>query len=327
MQARGFASRSLKWAGLYRWGFPYRSLFDFGAALCAVGFNMCLHERMGVERVQLHREQETMLMTLYLHKLDAESESPVLDDRFAKHVLDQIDYDFDRLKRLRGNQPMIIARAKLIDDHVRDYLKQKPDAVVLHLGCGLDSRILRVDPAPDTTWIEVDQQPVIDLRRQFYPDRDGVTTIAGSATDPAWWADVAAGRPLLVVGEGLLMYLPPEGVRAVCDNVARSGPSDTTLIFDTVAPWVCRIAGWQPNMRRAATGFQSSTRDLDKALRPYRSMTLQISTSLVTEAARRTKGVLAAFIKLVDAVPAGHRAMYLQSYQPTAKPSSGEVDR
>lgn len=68
-------------------------------------------------------------MTLYLHARDAELESPVLGDHVAKKVLERVEYDFNRLKRLNGNQPVIVARAKMIDDRIRDHLATTPDAV------------------------------------------------------------------------------------------------------------------------------------------------------------------------------------------------------
>src|SRR6202158_2655013 len=103
---------------------------------------------MGREHVELHREQETLLMTLYLPARAAASGAPILGDTTARDVLDRVDYDFARLDRLRGNQPLIVSRAKAIDERVRTFLAEHPDAVVLHLGCGLDSRVLRIDPGP-----------------------------------------------------------------------------------------------------------------------------------------------------------------------------------
>lgn len=90
-------------------------------------------------------------MTLYLHARDNASAASILGDRFAGGVIARIDYDFAQLKRLAGNQPVIVSRAKLIDDQVRAFLAQAPDAVVLHLGCGLDSRVLRIAPGPGIT--------------------------------------------------------------------------------------------------------------------------------------------------------------------------------
>lgn len=109
------------------------------------------------------------------------------------------------------------------------------------------------------------------------------------------------------------MYLAAEGVSAVIDAIMRHPAPERTLIFDTVAPWVCRVAGWQPNMRRASTGFRSSTRDLDTAVHRYPDLTLDADISLVDAARDATTGPMSAFIALVDAIPAGHRAMILQT--------------
>ncbi|ANY07766.1 class I SAM-dependent methyltransferase [Pseudonocardia sp. HH130630-07] len=96
---------------------------------------------MSTGRISLRQEQETMLMTLHLHALDAASARPVLGDRFAADLLDRVEHRPGRLSTLDGNLPMICARARMIDDVTRRFLDRHPDAVVLHLGCGLDSRV------------------------------------------------------------------------------------------------------------------------------------------------------------------------------------------
>jgi O-methyltransferase len=268
------------------------------------------------ERIRLQHEQETMLMTLYLHARDAQTNHPILGDTHAGPLLERIDYDFARLEKLKGNQPLIIGRAKAIDDSVRAYLAAHPDAVVLHLGCGLDSRVLRIDPGPTVAWFDLDQEPVIDLRLRLYPDREGVTTTAASVTDPGWWADVPSGRPTLVVGEGLLMYLSADGVGAVIDAaLARSDVPTQTLVFDTVAPWVRRVSGWQPNFQEADTGFLSTTADLEAAVRRHDGVELVDERSLVTLARQASSGALGAIVGAVDAVGPGHRAMVLRTYE------------
>ena len=39
-----------------------------------------------------------------------------------------------------------VARARALDDWARSFLADHRDAVVLHLGCGLDARVYRIDP-------------------------------------------------------------------------------------------------------------------------------------------------------------------------------------
>lgn len=253
-------------------------------------------------------------MTLYLHARDAASGNPILNDTHAGRLLAGVDYDFESLDKLRGNQPLIVGRAKAIDDHVRAFLAAHPDAVVLHLGCGLDSRVLRIDPGPSVAWFDVDQEPVIELRRALYRHRDGVTMVAASVTDPQWWADIPRGRTTLVIGEGLLMYLPAAGVATLIDAALAHAAPTLGMVFDTVAPWVRRVSRWQPNFRRADTGFLSTTNDLDTAVSRHSEVELVAEQSMVTFARRASTGALAAIIGAIDATGPGHRAMVLRTY-------------
>jgi O-methyltransferase len=259
--------------------------------------------------VQLRQEQRTMLWTLAMHARDAESAQPILGDRFAGDLLERVDQPPELGASLGGNTPLICTRAKLIDDAARAFLARHDEAVVLHLGCGLDSRVLRLDPGPGVRWFDVDQEPVIELRRRFYDDRENVEMVAASVTDPGWWSEVPDDRPRLVLAEGLLMYLDPDGVgTAVAGALGPGG----TLVADTVAPWVTWIAGWQPAMRAADTGFLSSTADLAAAAS---SATRRDEVSLVDATATRTGGVLSTAIRLFALVPGGRDAMVLTTYE------------
>lgn len=217
------------------------------------------------ERVDLHGSENTMLMTLYVRAVDAGSPRPVLGDPTARPVLDRIAYDPWRLRLFRGNLPVLVARARLLDERVQAFLDRHADAVVVHLACGLDGRSTRLALPDAVTWFDLDQPEVIDLRRRLYPDQPGVTMVAGSATDPSWWARVPADRPTLVVAEGLLMYLDRTQLTAALTAVVtRHGP--TTLMADTVSSWVRRAASGPLVSRALGAGFASSTADVDRVL-------------------------------------------------------------
>lgn len=53
----------------------------------------------------------------------------------------------------------------------------------------------------------------MDLRRKLYDEADGYWMIAASVTDEAWPAQIPADTPVLIVAEGLLMYLHDTEVR------------------------------------------------------------------------------------------------------------------
>ncbi|WP_433802529.1 class I SAM-dependent methyltransferase [Actinomycetospora sp. CA-084318] len=257
--------------------------------------------------VELRQEQRTMLWTLTMHAHDAASARPILGDPYAAELLDRVDDPPDLGLSLGGNTPLICARAKLIDDVARGWLARHDEAVVLHLGCGLDSRVLRLDPGPGVQWFDVDQEPVIDLRRRLYDEREGATVVAGDVTDPSFWSRFTDDLPRLVLAEGLLMYLDPAGVQSVVDGALTGG---ATLVADTVAPWVTWVAGLQPAMRAADTGFRSSTADLAKV-----APRLVDELSLVDATATRTGGLTSTAVRLFALVPHARNAMVLQTYE------------
>jgi O-methyltransferase involved in polyketide biosynthesis len=157
--------------------------------------------------VDLSGAPQTMLATFYAKALDADLPKPILGDRYAKDIVDRIDYDWKKTAITATNSAAVTTRSAHFDRWARQFLAVHPEAVVLHLGCGLDARFFRLDPGPGVEWYDVDYPDVADLRRQLYPTRDHYHVVAASVTDPVWLQDIPADRPVLAIGEGLTMYL------------------------------------------------------------------------------------------------------------------------
>ncbi|MHA6800704.1 class I SAM-dependent methyltransferase [Bounagaea algeriensis] len=197
---------------------------------------------MTTERVDLRGAAATLLVMLYMRARDARSPHPILGDRYAADVLERIDYDSARLRLVAaGDAPVICARARCLDAWTEQFLAEHPHGQVLHLGCGLDSRPLRVARPDSARWVDVDYPDVIELRRRLYDLPSSVEEIPSSVTDPCWWDRVARDRPTLVLAEGVLMYLHPQQVHALLEQ-AVSTLTSGRIAFDTVAPWTARAA-------------------------------------------------------------------------------------
>ncbi|GLW11945.1 putative polyketide synthase protein [Microtetraspora sp. NBRC 13810] len=162
---------------------------------------------MTAEKVHLTGEKATLLATLYGRALDSLAKQPILGDPFAIHAARRLDYDLRRTRVSPTHAAVIALRAKQLDLWTAEFVAAHPEAVVLHLACGLDSRVHRLDPPPTVEWYDVDYPEVIELRERIYPGRDAYRMIAASVTDPGWLREVRGNRPALVVAEGLTMYL------------------------------------------------------------------------------------------------------------------------
>jgi O-methyltransferase involved in polyketide biosynthesis len=197
------------------------------------------------EQVRFTREKETLLVTLYCKALDSRAKDPILRDTWADEAVGRIDYDFRKLRVSRYDMIGIAARAKKFDLITTQYLSDNPDAIVLHLGCGLDGRAFRVQWPAGVHWYDVDYPEVIELRRRLYPERPGYRTIGSSLAELGWLDDVPKDRPALIVAEGVTMYLTEAVAKSLFNRLTRHFPGGQ-VAFDAhsrrLVRWVSKSA-------------------------------------------------------------------------------------
>jgi O-methyltransferase involved in polyketide biosynthesis len=210
---------------------------------------------MTPEKIPFTKEKETLLMTLGGRATQSQWAHPILRDPWAEDAMRHVDYDMSQtLKGVaswgiwKNIGPAIIAtRAATFDLLTTRYLAEHPDATVLHVGCGLDSRVFRVDPPATVQWFDVDYPDVIALRRQLFPERDGEQDGAyhqiGAPPDDLRWVDeVPRDRPGLLLAEGVLHYLSEPEVKALLNAVVAHVPSGQ-LIFDICNSFIVKRYG------------------------------------------------------------------------------------
>jgi O-methyltransferase involved in polyketide biosynthesis len=205
---------------------------------------------MAEQKVRLTKEKETYLATLYGKALDAKAEHPILGDRFAADAVARIDYDFKALKLPRGADITLPIRALHFDQWTRAFLAANPESTVLHLGCGLDTRVYRIDPGPKVRWYDVDFPDVIALREQLYPEREGYRRIGSSVTELSWLDAIPGDTPVFVIAEGLLMYLHEQDGTALLRRITGQFPSGQ-LAFDGYSGGMTRLVSRLVTVRGA----------------------------------------------------------------------------
>ncbi|MEM7798737.1 MAG: class I SAM-dependent methyltransferase [Chloroflexota bacterium] len=181
--------------------------------------------------------QETLLATLYAKGRDNRSANPVLNDHLADEAVARLE-KIRPIWSLSSDAAMVASRALYLDSWTRDFLIRHPNAVVLNLACGLDTRVYRINPPDSVTWYDFDFPEVIALRRELYPDREGASyrMLDGSVTAAGWLDDAvaSANRPVMLVAEGLFMYLTEHEVKTIIQQVIERFPTQGEICFDAL---------------------------------------------------------------------------------------------
>jgi len=205
---------------------------------------------MTIDKIQFTEEKETMLMMLSGRAIQSQWKDPILRDPWAEEAMRHIDYDMS--KTLKGvsswgmwkeiGYTIIATRAATFDMLTKRYVLDHPDATVLHVGCGMDSRVFRLDPPATVGRYDVDYLDVIDLRRLLFPDRENYHLIGASLNDLRWLDEIPRDQPGLLIAEGVLHYLSETQVKALLNTVVAHFPSGQ-LIFDICNSMIVKRAG------------------------------------------------------------------------------------
>lgn len=264
--------------------------------------------------VDLTGPAKTMLSTLYMKALDADFDEPVLGDQFAKDAIARIDYDWDELGISSSWAPLLTVRTAQYDIWARQFLAANPGATVIHLGCGMDTRVFRLDPGPEIAWYDVDFPGVIELREKVYPARAGYRLIASSATDPSWLEQIPADAPVLFLAEGISMYLTDEEGIALLRRVVERFPSGEVQIdfFNWLA---IKSQKTQTLVRNSNSTLHWAVNRPDDILEQVPQLRLLAATTFFDAATfARVSGGFRVAKRLVRAVPALRKSLQYHRY-------------
>lgn len=97
-------------------------------------------------------------------------------------------------------------RARIFDDWTEKMLKASHEAVVLHLGCGMDSRFMRVREQAKI-WVDCDFPEVINVRRKYFHENERYRMLPFDLRQPEMVEKLPAGEKVILILEGVSMYL------------------------------------------------------------------------------------------------------------------------
>ncbi len=143
----------------------------------------------------------------------------------------------------------VVGRTVLIDTMLAEALARRPGAAVVNLGAGYCTRPYRLD-LPCREVVEADDPALLVLKEQVLrgqTPRCPVRRVGLDARDPAaltaLLTSAGAGGEVVVVTEGLLVYLPPAQVSTLAGTLAG---------VPAVAGWVADVVGADSARQMAA---------------------------------------------------------------------------
>jgi methyltransferase (TIGR00027 family) len=207
---------------------------------------------------------DTALWVAIYRAMESERTDALFHDPFARRLGGERGEAIVRTmpKGAATAWPMIV-RTAVMDEQILGCLARGATTVV-NLAAGLDTRPYRLPLAPSVRWFHVDLPPMIEYVREHLAGetpRCHLEYVAADLTDAAARAAVfakAGGHgPIVVVAEGLLVYLEPEQVAALSSEIAAQ-PDVRWWIIDLASPELIKRLEkqWGDNLRAGNAPFR-----------------------------------------------------------------------
>ena len=188
------------------------------------------------EKIRLSGVPETMLQTVYARAKESRGRGAIHDAK-AEEIVERLDYDFSLADKDTAMRSGVIARTIVLDRLTKAWLASHPGAVVVNIACGLDTRCYRM--AGYAHWYNLDLPETMAVREKLLPESGKISQIAMSAMDD-WGSEISEqNAPVLIVIEGLTMYLSEVAVQQIF-RVISSRFSQVTIFVETMNPAMVR---------------------------------------------------------------------------------------
>ena len=178
--------------------------------------------------------QETLLIPLYGRKLAMDLYPDLFADKECQSLLESIDFDAPPMTGIKAKIGALMAATRQFDmaEACRRYLKEHPHAVIVNLGCGLDTTFYQADNGTAKGY-NLDFPDVITVRNELLPPREREHNVACNLMDFSWFGSIEF-KPedgALFFASGVFYYFKTEDVRKLFSALAERFPGGK-LVFD-----------------------------------------------------------------------------------------------
>ena len=171
----------------------------------------------------MNEVNRTLFIPLY-GKAKVSRQNKILHDPRAEEIWEAEGFRVHGKSKSKWLAYNMAMRARVFDDWTERMLGLNKDALVLHIGCGLDSRCERVK-ASCGKWVDCDLPEVIEVRRKYFSETETYQMRALDASDPEQIQALPDSPVAVVVLEGLCMYLTKEQLHAFLEALILKYPS------------------------------------------------------------------------------------------------------
>jgi len=164
----------------------------------------------------------------------------ILNDKKAEEIWEAEGFELKGKSKSKWLAYYMGVRSAVFDEWLTQQMAEAPKAVVIHIGCGMDSRVMRVGTGSHK-WYDVDFSEVIRERKRYYAESDNYKMLAGDARNCGWLTAIKEKETAIVIMEGVSMYLTVDEMQNLADSLCAHFDS-LMLLVDAYTSFAAKMS-------------------------------------------------------------------------------------
>jgi O-methyltransferase involved in polyketide biosynthesis len=201
-------------------------------------------------------------------------------DAYAEPALRKMGVDVSPYLHDKPSVFGVLSRTQVLRRLALDFFEQHPYAIAANLGCGLTHYFQWLDNHSNH-WLDADVAQVMRLRKRLLPSsgkRHQNATV--DLRTPGWWQrlglpNASSEVPVLVICEGVLMYLEAHEVERVLREFGQNAPAGSEMLFDTLSWLAIGCAAMHPSVCHTHAEFKWGSKHLNDFTAPHPRLRLR----------------------------------------------------
>ena len=141
-----------------------------------------------------------------------------LDDKKAEEIWEAEGFVLKGKSKSKWLAYYMGVRSAVFDEWLNQRMTDLQDAVVVHIGCGMDSRVIRIG-TDNHKWYDVDFAEVIEERKRYYTEDANYQMLACDVRDSGWLESIPESKKAIVLMEGVSMYLSLQELKGLSEKL------------------------------------------------------------------------------------------------------------
>ena len=167
----------------------------------------------------------------------------ILRDRKAEEIWEREGFALKGKSKSKWLAYYMAMRSAVFDQWLTEQLTVMEDTLVIHIGCGMDSRVERVG-LRNSCWYDVDFPDVIRERKRYYSETPSYHMLATDVRDIAWIESIPKAEKVLIVMEGVSMYIRPEEIKRLLETI-RNHFFNINILMDCYTVFAARTSKYK----------------------------------------------------------------------------------